>query len=70
MQRAQDHAPLWKHEKKVDDIYTEPPVEKDEIPISSDPVPGPEDEEDENESLNSAYKNLVTEWNKQLDGIE
>ena len=30
----------------------------------------PEDEEDENESLNSAYKNLVTEWNKQLDGIE
>ena len=30
----------------------------------------PEDEEDENESLNSAYKNLVTEWNKQIEGIE
>ena len=30
----------------------------------------PEDEEDENESLNVAYKNLVTEWNKKLEGIE
>ena len=30
----------------------------------------PEDEEDENESLNNAYKNLVTEWNKKLEGIE
>ena len=30
----------------------------------------PEDEEDENESIDTAYKNLVTEWNKQLDGIE
>ena len=30
----------------------------------------PEDEEDENESLNSTYKNLVTEWNKKLEGIE
>ena len=30
----------------------------------------PEDEEDENESLNFAYKNLVTEWNKKLEGIE